>query len=387
MMSSTTASKLPVRAARSADWPSPTATTSMPSAVSPRATAVRTPGSSSTTSTRAIRGNLPPPGHAAPGSELSQHVCVTLCPWQDAGRFASPRPSASVGAVGLGLARGRGRCVRPAAVAAGRARGPGELGAHRRRPGPVQRHGRAEQQPRAPRAAAGAPGRERHEHRPDLVRRRPPGPGGSCRPTPASAPWSPTARPTGRGTPTTARWSSAPQATSRTAPPRPTPRPPRRRRSPSCGPPAPSPSTAPRRWPVAAPTSWCSPPPRPSARCCARCAWRSTREKRMPLRLTVLATGSSEPALQVGFTDLTFGPQDPARFTFTPPPGATVTDAPRARRAAASAPRRTTVGDGWDTVKIMRRPADTTPATTAPRTPPTCPRSARRSAGPGAADG
>ena len=86
-------------------------------------------------------------------------------------------------------------------------------------------------------------------------------------------------------------------------------------------------------------------------------------EKRIPLRLTVLATGSSSPALEVGFTDLTFGPQDPALFTFTPPPGATVTDAPA--RDAQTRPESTTVGDGWDTVKIMRKPADTTPATTA----------------------
>ena len=90
-------------------------------------------------------------------------------------------------------------------------------------------------------------------------------------------------------------------------------------------------------------------------------------EKRVPLRLTVLATGSSDPALQVGFTDLTFGPQDPALFTFTPPPGATVTDAPA--RDAQTRPESTTVGDGWDTVKIMRRPADTTPATTGPDAP------------------
>ena len=62
-------------------------------------------------------------------------------------------------------------------------------------------------------------------------------------------------------------------------------------------------------------------------------------EKRMPLRLTVLATGSTDPALQVGFTELTFGPQDPALFTFTPPPGATVTDAP-ARDAQQSRPPR-----------------------------------------------
>jgi outer membrane lipoprotein-sorting protein len=81
-------------------------------------------------------------------------------------------------------------------------------------------------------------------------------------------------------------------------------------------------------------------------------------EKRVPLRLTVLANGSTDPALQIGFTDLTFGGQDPAMFTFTPPPGATVEQAPaggdhgpgQGRPEGAAAP--TVVGDGWDTVAI-----------------------------------
>jgi outer membrane lipoprotein-sorting protein len=91
-------------------------------------------------------------------------------------------------------------------------------------------------------------------------------------------------------------------------------------------------------------------------------------EKRMPLRLVVLATGSTEPALQVGFSELKFGPQDAALFTFTPPDGATVTDEP-ARDPAAEQARAatTTVGDGWDTVKIMRRPATPNGATTSAR--------------------
>jgi outer membrane lipoprotein-sorting protein len=95
-------------------------------------------------------------------------------------------------------------------------------------------------------------------------------------------------------------------------------------------------------------------------------------EKRMPLRLVVLATGSTEPALQVGYSKLEFGPQDPALFTFTPPEGATVTDEP-ARDPAAEQARAaaTTVGDGWDTVKIMRRPAtpDATTTTARPDAP------------------
>jgi len=82
-------------------------------------------------------------------------------------------------------------------------------------------------------------------------------------------------------------------------------------------------------------------------------------EKRVPLRLTVLANGSTDPALQIGFTDLTFGAQDPALFTFTPPPGTTVTDAPehdgtKPERPAGAEP--TVVGDGWDTVVVAQAP-------------------------------
>lgn len=79
-------------------------------------------------------------------------------------------------------------------------------------------------------------------------------------------------------------------------------------------------------------------------------------QARIPLRLTVLAQGSTSPALQVGFTDLTFGPQDPARFTFTPPAGAKVTDTPS--RNAQQRDKPTVVGDGWDRVAIEKVPAD-----------------------------
>lgn len=83
-------------------------------------------------------------------------------------------------------------------------------------------------------------------------------------------------------------------------------------------------------------------------------------EKRVPLQLTVLANGSSDPAVQVGFTDVEFGAQDPSLFTFTPPPGATVEeapagDAPPADKSDGAAP--TTVGDGWDTVVLATMPA------------------------------
>jgi outer membrane lipoprotein-sorting protein len=84
-------------------------------------------------------------------------------------------------------------------------------------------------------------------------------------------------------------------------------------------------------------------------------------QERMPLQLTVLAQGSSTPALQVGFTDLTFGPQDASRFTFTPPEGATVTDAASHPDARAKPDASTVVGDGWDTVAVGKLPAQQDP--------------------------
>ncbi len=83
-------------------------------------------------------------------------------------------------------------------------------------------------------------------------------------------------------------------------------------------------------------------------------------EKRLPLQLTVLATGSAQPALTIGFSDITFGPQDPSLFTFTPPPGTTVKDAPApdgrgGPPTGAQAPK--TVGDGWDRVVVAQKPA------------------------------
>ncbi len=85
-------------------------------------------------------------------------------------------------------------------------------------------------------------------------------------------------------------------------------------------------------------------------------------EKRLPLELTVLSTGAPEPALRVAFTDVTFGPQDPSLFTFTPPPGTTVKDAPERgergdRPGRPDGARPTVVGDGWDTVVVAQRPA------------------------------
>ena len=77
-------------------------------------------------------------------------------------------------------------------------------------------------------------------------------------------------------------------------------------------------------------------------------------QTRMPLEVTVLANGSSDPVVRIGFRDITFGPQKPALFTFTPPRGSTVL--PRrgdcTTTSGAKQPNTGLIGQGWDTVLI-----------------------------------
>ncbi|MGH4014377.1 MAG: LolA family protein [Pseudonocardiaceae bacterium] len=91
---------------------------------------------------------------------------------------------------------------------------------------------------------------------------------------------------------------------------------------------------------------------------------------RVPLQLTVLADGSPDPALQIGFSDLDVGAQDPTLFEFTPPEGVSVqrhepSHAPPGHHAAppgspgdhgSSRDMIRTVGDGWDTVALGQLP-------------------------------
>ncbi|HEX2299540.1 MAG TPA: outer membrane lipoprotein carrier protein LolA [Pseudonocardiaceae bacterium] len=93
---------------------------------------------------------------------------------------------------------------------------------------------------------------------------------------------------------------------------------------------------------------------------------------RVPLQLTVLADGSTDPALQIGFTDLDVGAQDPDLFRFTPPPGVTVQrpeKSPEPQRAPHGPGGRhkagpemiRTVGQGWDTVALGKLSTATGP--------------------------
>jgi outer membrane lipoprotein-sorting protein len=88
----------------------------------------------------------------------------------------------------------------------------------------------------------------------------------------------------------------------------------------------------------------------------------------VPLQVRVTPRGSSEPALTTGFTELSLTRPDPGVFAFTPPAGATVTEAPAsppARRPAAARPTAGSpevVGQGWTAVLVLRGPGAALPA-------------------------
>ncbi len=92
--------------------------------------------------------------------------------------------------------------------------------------------------------------------------------------------------------------------------------------------------------------------------------------RHVPLRAQVFAKGSDHPAINVGFTTISFETPPASRFTFTPPPGATVHQVPARHQALPSSTRLTpgatdhhtpadlrTVGSGWSTVLVTRMPA------------------------------
>jgi outer membrane lipoprotein-sorting protein len=68
--------------------------------------------------------------------------------------------------------------------------------------------------------------------------------------------------------------------------------------------------------------------------------------RHIPLRVEVLARGSSSPALELGFTALTFGPPAQSNFSFTPPPGAKVKTVTVPDKAPAGLAKRGLAGLG-----------------------------------------
>ncbi|KOV76699.1 sigma-E factor regulatory protein RseB domain-containing protein [Nocardia sp. NRRL S-836] len=92
-------------------------------------------------------------------------------------------------------------------------------------------------------------------------------------------------------------------------------------------------------------------------------------ETKMPLRVAVHTNGASSPAAQVGFTQLTVGPQDAKLFEFTPAAGAKVTTPEAKEQRGDHKPEAALeqalqgkdpqfFGDGWDTVVGARIPAE-----------------------------
>jgi outer membrane lipoprotein-sorting protein len=88
-------------------------------------------------------------------------------------------------------------------------------------------------------------------------------------------------------------------------------------------------------------------------------------ELRVPLRLEVLANGQADPALRIGFTEFSPGPQDAALFQFTPPAGAEVTEQkpgdvadPKRARDLFNQINPQVVGEGWDQVFVGKVPGE-----------------------------
>ena len=92
-------------------------------------------------------------------------------------------------------------------------------------------------------------------------------------------------------------------------------------------------------------------------------------ETGLPLGVIVTANGSKDPAFSVTFSSIDFATPDAALFTFTPPAGATVTEAAEPTANAPSTdsstdgagdhPRPIVTGEGWDA--IVEFPAGDTP--------------------------
>ena len=102
-------------------------------------------------------------------------------------------------------------------------------------------------------------------------------------------------------------------------------------------------------------------------------------KQHVPLRVQVLPKGSSQPAVEVGFTQVSFARPDDAQFKFTPPAGAKVTegDQPDPNKAGKKVPgapdkpgqpdkpsaghdqgKTTVIGKGWTAVFVARMGAN-----------------------------
>jgi outer membrane lipoprotein-sorting protein len=89
-------------------------------------------------------------------------------------------------------------------------------------------------------------------------------------------------------------------------------------------------------------------------------------ETSMPLRVRVLSAGQVEPAVEIGFTSVSFAVPDASVFAFVPPPGSTVTERtlpdlhaeadalPDVERPDTSGTARPEViGEGWSSIVVL----------------------------------
>ena len=106
--------------------------------------------------------------------------------------------------------------------------------------------------------------------------------------------------------------------------------------------------------------------PKQDATLVAKIAIAIDAETSTPLRVQVYSRQLQDPAFEIGFTSVDFGPVDDGIFAFTPSPGATVTDhaVPSGEPVAGAAmPDLDTppavVGTGWESVIVAKMPAPT----------------------------
>jgi outer membrane lipoprotein-sorting protein len=97
-------------------------------------------------------------------------------------------------------------------------------------------------------------------------------------------------------------------------------------------------------------------------------------ERGVPLQVQVFARGSSQPAVETGFTAVDFTTPAASMFTFTPPKGATVTPLDTSKSATAkpatpAADKRTVIGTGWTSIVEIPASALQSAAASAGSTP------------------
>lgn len=115
--------------------------------------------------------------------------------------------------------------------------------------------------------------------------------------------------------------------------------------------------------------------PRDTASLIGRVSIAIDSEQKTPLRVRVIARNATQPAFEIGFTEIDFARPADSWFTFSPPAGAKVTEKPAGAQATTLAPLApfaaiaglggvggvggggtTSVGEGWTRVTIAKVP-------------------------------